>query len=63
MRVDRLTLDDLDVKNEDVQRALRRDFRVFLPQGAGRRVARVFKRLFLQKLLPLAESRKLSSDM
>ena len=55
MRVDRLALHGLDVEDVEVERALRRDFRVLLPQGAGRRVARVLERLFLQQLLPLAE--------
>lgn len=42
VRVHRLALDHLNVENIEVERALRRDFRVLLPQRAGGRVARIF---------------------
>ena len=58
MRRDGLTLDDLNVKNKNIQRALRRNLRVFLSKRPRRRVARVGEQLFFQKLLPLAQPQK-----
>lgn len=47
-----LPLDPLDVEDEDIQPPLRGDAAVLLPQGARRRVARVFEGLLLVFELP-----------